>query len=122
MAIITVEDREEFLGNIVKKYMLPVLSQKGRDYTAYTADEDGKVSANANFSALAEMLSDPNIDKYQVWSVFFLKHIQAILSWVATRSVESEEIEGRLTDALNYLVILWSMLVEDDTIEDPSDR
>jgi hypothetical protein len=116
--VITVREREEFLQAIVNKYMLPTLNTKGRDYTAYNA-ETKKKSANSNFSGLSEMMGDTHIDKFRVWSIFFLKHIQSILTWVATREVKSEKIEGRLTDALNYLVIFWSMLVEEGVIEDP---
>lgn len=116
--VISVADREEFLAAIVKKHMLPIMAAKGRDYTAYNAEAKAK-SANSNFVGVAEMMGDSHIDKYRVWAVFFTKHLQSILTWIATRSVASEKIEGRLVDALNYLVILWSMLVEDGVVADP---
>lgn len=120
MPVITVADRESFLEAIVKKHMLPVLAAKGRDYTAYNSEAHAK-SANSNFIGVSEMLGDGHIDKFRVWSVFFIKHVQSILTWVATRTVTSEKIEGRLVDALNYLIIFWSMLVEDGVVPDPRD-
>lgn len=116
--VISVADRKAFLEAIVAKHMLPVLDAKGHDYTAYNAEAKAK-SANSNFAGVSEMLGDGHIDKFRVWAVFFIKHIQSILTWVATRKVESEKIEGRLTDALNYLIIFWSMLVEEGVVKDP---
>lgn len=118
MPVITVGEREEILREIVNEFMLPVLNKKGNDYTRYNTEaEEG--SSNSNFVGLSQMIGDEYIDKYRVWSVFFLKHIQAIMTWISAREVESEAIEGRLTDSMNYLFILWSMLIEDELVDDP---
>jgi len=112
--VMSADERGEFVKNVVTKYLLPVLSKKGRDYTEY---DDRNLSVNSNFEDIANMLADSEIGKYQVWAVFFLKHVQSILSWISTGKLESEKLEGRLTDAINYLFIMWSMLVEDGIAE-----
>jgi len=121
------EERLEVVSAIIDKYVHPIMKAKGRDYTQYlqdAPDDAGRmgamISANANFQGVADLLSArQGIDKYVTWAVYFVKHIQAILSWVCTRQVKSEPIEGRMADAINYVFILWSMLVEDAIVEDP---
>ena len=116
---ISVGDRAAFVQAIVQKFLLPVMAAKGKDYTEYAAEVQKK-SANANFVAIADMLQKrEGVDKYIVWSVYWLKHVQSLLSWITTRKLESEGLEGRLTDAINYLFILWSMLVEDGILPNP---
>ena len=115
-------ERLEVVNDIILKYVHPIMTIKGRDYTEYLQDGDGPpVSANANFQGVANLLSArQGVDKlYVTWAVYFVKHIQAILSWVCTREVKSEPIQGRMADAINYIFILWTMLVEDGLIEDP---
>jgi hypothetical protein len=119
--VMTIEDRAAFVKAIVEGMLLPVMSKKGRDYTEYVQTSQ-KRSANSNFTAIAEMFGDAGVDKYKVWAIYFLKHVQSILSWVATKRVESEKIEGRMTDAINYLFILWSMLVEDGVVPNPLEK
>ena len=119
---IDAEERLTVVNAIIEKYVHPIMKAKGRDYTEYLAGtEDVRVtSANANFQGVANLLSArQGVDKYVTWAVYFVKHIQAILSWVCTREVKSEPIQGRMADAINYIFILWSMLVEDGIIMDP---
>jgi len=117
--VIKTEDRPAFIDAVIKNYLLPVLEKKGRDYTAYDKKEDQ--SANSNFGNIANMLNNPSITKYTVWSIFFLKHVTSILSWISTEKLESEKMEGRLTDLINYLFIYWSMQVEDGLLPHPTD-
>ena len=119
------EERLEVVNAIIDKYVHPIMAAKGRDYTEYLAGvEDVRVtSANANFQGVANLLSArQGVDKYVTWAVYFVKHIQAILSWVCTRQVKSEPIQGRMADAINYIFILWSMLVEDGVVMDPREE
>jgi hypothetical protein len=122
----SVEERLDVVNAIIGRYVHPIMTAKGRDYTEYLVHTEGGVkgihvtSANANFQGVADLLSSrQGIDKYVTWAVYFVKHIQAILSWVCTRQVKSEPIESRMADAINYVFILWSMLVEDAIVEDP---
>lgn len=77
---------------------------KGNDYS-------GSEDAFANFKRNAERLST---DKYQVWAVYFFKHLDSIETWLRERSLKSEPIEGRIDDAIMYLLLLKGMLAEDD--------
>jgi len=105
----TNEERVCFVKQVLEGYCLPVLRRKGPDYS-------GIENVNHNFEEGAERLG---VDKYVIWAVYFFKHMMALESWLKSRKLESEGLEGRLTDLINYLFILWSMLAEDKIISYP---
>jgi len=71
-----------------------ILFRKGQDYQC------GSNDVLANFRRIAERLS---LSPLEVWAVYFLKHIDAILTFVRQGTVASEDIKGRFNDARNYL-------------------
>lgn len=48
----------------------------------------------------------------QTWVVFFNKHIDSIKHYIKTGHRSSEPIEGRIDDAILYLLLLKGLLVE----------
>ena len=92
--------------NDLFKDCLNILDKKGHDYSG---DED----ANSNFKILAERLKGRGLDKYNIWFVYFEKHLSAIETFINTRKLESEGIQGRIQGAINYLAILHTLLIED---------
>ena len=80
-----------------------LLKQKNADY-APTHDAVG------NFKeAAAELGSTP----YQILGVYLRKHLCAISAFIRNNGqLESEPIEGRITDAINYLVFLRALIVD----------
>ena len=85
-------------------YNIPVLSAKGDDYSV-------KNDVNFFFKEIGKRIS---VDKYQVWSILFEKHIVAIETWISKKDLKSEDIRMRIVDAINYLFILWTLIEEDD--------
>lgn len=83
-----------------------LLMAKGKDYAG---DQD----ALSNFKGVARRLG---LSKYQVWGVYFLKHIMSITNSIIANpknpQVESEPLESRITDAINYLVLFEALLKE----------
>lgn len=55
---------------------------------------------------------DAGIRSDQAWLVHFNKHVNAIKAYIRTGAVKSEPIEGRIDDAILYL-ILFKALVRD---------
>jgi hypothetical protein len=106
--MVTPEDRETHVRAVFEQFVLPVLEAKGNDYA-------GDNDVNSNFRIVAERLKRKkrNIDKYDVWAVLFEKHLMAIETWLRDREVKSEPIHMRIVDAINYLIILWSMASEE---------
>lgn len=75
---------------------------KGREY----ADDS---EALGNFYNRAEQMG---VDPKVVWGIFFGKHIDSIYSYIKRGEVLSEPIEGRIDDAILYLILLKG-LIED---------
>lgn len=114
--IIGNHERAEFVEAVVQKHLLPLMKTKGHDYTKAT----GAQSAVSNFHDVAIQVGMPDrVDKFITWMVFFTKHMQAIRTWLADRQVKSEPLSGRIADAINYLFLLWMMLVEEGVLPDP---
>lgn len=77
---------------------------KGEDYTKGSAD------ALANFKEGGKAL---NVDPKVVAWIFLNKHYQAITNFIRTNGQsQSEPIEGRIDDLINYLVLLKGIIVE----------
>jgi hypothetical protein len=92
-----------------------LLTTKGVDYS-------GKEDRFLNFKANAERLG---MTKYQIWAVYFAKHIDAIFNAIKNDpnapKTTSESIDTRIQDAICYLTLFYGMLEEekygDDTLD-----
>ncbi len=73
--------------------------KKGKDYS----EEDDRL---ANFRRLAERLG---IHPRMVWAVFFMKQVDAVMTWAKEGSVASESIEDRFADIINYCHLGWAI-------------
>ena|SRR3989304_5785887 len=86
---------------------LKTMESKSQDYAS-------KLDAHANFKEGADLIG---LTKYQVWAVYFFKHIKAILRALqrnpATPESITEPIRGRIIDTIVYLSIFACMLIED---------
>lgn len=65
----------------------------------------------ANFERIAEATK---ISRMKVWEVYFRKHIDGIGAHIEGHTLQREDVRGRLLDAINYLLLLWGMVEEDD--------
>ena len=108
----TQDERNEHVRAVFNKYLLPILNTKGEDYS-------GNADINSNFHIAAERIGNASIDKYVIWQVYFTKHMMAIETWLRDRGVKSEPIHMRMVDAINYLLILWSMGTDDGLMPSP---
>jgi len=74
---------------------------------AYTI---GDADVLANFKRIA---SRTGLTPGQVLAVYMLKHIDAITAALTNPMItQSEELEGRFADALNYVKLAFALLVE----------
>ena len=81
-----------------------LLTQKGADYTQGAAGDAGRLK---NFYTAAERLG---LESRQVLAVYLHKHLSAIETFLQKGQVESEAIEGRIADAVNYLLLLFKLI------------
>ena len=97
----TSKEREDYFETIL--YEAKVLRvAKGHDYSG---DED----SNRNFKEGGKRLG---LKPEQVLGVYLDKHLEAIHTFIKDGVVKSEPIEGRVMDAINYLLILLSIYKE----------
>jgi hypothetical protein len=82
-----------------------IYDRKGKDYTRGLGDLD----RSDNFKKAAEF---NKVSAFQAWGVYFYKHVSAIFKFIGDRKVESEPIEGRIHDVINYSILLLILVEE----------
>lgn len=82
--------------------ILELNNTKGREYAT---EEDGL----ANFKNRAKQMG---ITPGQVWGIFYGKHSDAIFSYLKGGKALSEPIQGRIDDAILYLILLKALITE----------
>jgi len=112
------DDRNELIEEFFQKVCMPILDAKGADYAGRKTDDP-----NQNFSIIAELMG---LSKYQVWAVYYLKQVIAILNAIKVNPekpvTSAESIDQRIADAVNYPLIMKSMLIQDEGIYIVSDK
>ena len=94
--------------------LLSLTDSKGIEY-AHDADQ------LANFKRLGSQLQ---LHPTAILLVYLQKHLDAITAFVAAttkgqRPIESEPIEGRIDDAILYLILLKALIHDTPSIRDP---
>ena len=70
----------------------------------YAMNED---NVFANFERISEQTG---FDRKMVLWIYLMKHIDGIASFLKGHRSQREDVQGRLTDAIVYLCILWGMI------------
>lgn len=86
---------------------LEIMKAKGLAYS-------GTENSFANFQRIGDNLS---VSQFQVWFVFFSKHLDSLSSWVRGEYSDSEPIGGRIKDLICYLFLLYGMIEEANEID-----
>lgn len=81
---------------------IDILKVKGDDYTIGTGDR------LHNFKTVAEFTS---LTPEKTLGVYFYKHVSAIFAFIKGGK-ESEPIEGRIADIINYMLLFYKMVLE----------
>ena len=84
-----------------------ILHKARKIFTSKNKDYATSADALAGFRNTAEKAG---ITPLQAWSVFSSKHIAAIDAYVSGHSEESEPIEGRIADVINYMCFLYAII------------
>ncbi len=85
---------------------IDLIRAKNSDYTEGKGDRD----RIAHFRAAAKDLELPML---KIWQVFVRKHWSTIQKFANGGTLESEPIDGRINDIINYMV-LFAAIVEDE--------
>ena len=76
----------------------------------YAHDED---NVFANFDRIA---NQTNTDRKFVLWIYLMKHVDGIAAYINGHKSQREDVRGRITDALVYLIILWGMINKDEGV------
>ena len=88
-----------------------VKSTRDEGQKEYARTED---NIFANFERVADCLK---IEREKVLMVYLLKHIDGISSYIDGHKSQREDVTGRVKDAIVYLLLLWAMVIGDDTFK-----
>ena len=97
---------EEMLHHITYIFS-EVTNMHTKGQKEYAMDED---NVFANFERIGEQTGQ---NKKMILWVYLMKHIDGIASYLRGHKSQREDVEGRLTDAIVYLCILWAMIEEE---------
>ena len=97
----------KLMDNILKE----VIVTRDSGQKEYAHDDD---NVFANFNRVAHLLE---IDRKKVLMTYMLKHVDGIAAFVKGHKSQREDVTGRITDCIVYLMLLWGM-IEDDGIFD----
>ena len=104
--------KSDDLLKVINEEILPVcfqiMSTKGE---AYSGLEDKL----GNFKRCAK-LADVSVEK--AWYIYFVKHFDALSSYIRGEYKDSEPISGRIIDLINYLFLLTAILKEQGKLDD----
>jgi hypothetical protein len=97
------ETFEKYVDEVVLSEIKKIRMSKGINYS-------GKEDYLKNFKTIGEEL---NISPEKVLWIYLRKHLDAIRSYIKEEYVDdTETIESRIYDAINYLLLLLGIVLE----------
>ena len=94
------------LDKIIKNQITQILQTRDDGQKEYARNID---NVFANFQRVGKYVG---ILQEQVLMVYLLKHIDGIMAYVNGHKSQREGVEGRITDAIVYLLLLRGMVDE----------
>lgn len=101
----TYQDFDELSEELIEE-AIEVSQSKRKDYTV------GSEDALKNFKSVAERTG---ISPMQVLGIYMMKHQDAIANYIKSQGQsESEPIKYRIIDNINYLLLLWGLINDEE--------
>lgn len=82
---------------------IDLIKAKNSDYTQGTAERD-------RIAHFREAARDLELPMLKIWQVFVRKHWAAVQKFANGGNLESEPIDGRINDIINYMVLLGAII------------
>ncbi|TXG97713.1 MAG: hypothetical protein E6R08_06235 [Nevskiaceae bacterium] len=108
------KDRFQSLLTFQLEQLKKLTATKGKEYT--NNESSGAADQHANFYRQAQELG---LTPEQVLGVYLNKHLDAVKSFIKTGAVLSEPIEGRIDDAILYLILLRGLVIDRQEAAEP---
>ena len=95
------------MAKLMDGILKQVITTRDSGQKEYAHDED---DVFANFNRVANLLEE---DRKKVLMTYMLKHVDGIAAYVKGHESQREDVTGRITDCIVYLMLLWGMIEED---------
>ena len=97
----------EQMTKSVRKQLKCILKARDAGQKEYARTKD---NVFANFDRVGETL---NLNREKVLMVYLLKHIDGIMAYIDGHKSQREDVSGRITDSIVYLLLLQGMFDSD---------
>ena len=95
------------MAKLIDDILKEVVVTRDAGQQEYAHDKD---DVFANFNRIAHLLEE---DRQKILMTYMLKHIDGIAAYVKGHRSQREDITGRITDCIVYLMLLWGMIKEE---------
>ena len=95
------------MNSLMKRIASIVSDTRDAGQNEYARDSE---NVFANFDRVGETL---NLKREKVLMVYLLKHIDGIIAYIDGHKSQRENISGRITDSIVYLLLLQGMFEDD---------
>ena len=99
----THKEMHKLMDTIIKEVTL--IRNEGQKEYAHDKED-----VFANFNRVANLLEE---DRKKVLMTYMLKHVDGIAAYVKGHKSQRENVTGRITDCMVYLMLLWGMIEEE---------
>jgi len=96
------------MRKLMDKILKEVTVTRDSGQKEYAHDES---DVFANFNRVANLLEE---DRKKVLMTYMLKHVDGIAAYVKGHKSQREDVTGRITDCIVYLMLLWGMIEEEN--------
>ena len=96
------------MRKLMDKILKEVTVTRDSGQKEYAHDES---DVFANFNRVANLLEE---DRKKVLMTYMLKHVDGIAAYVKGHKSQRENVTGRITDCIVYLMLLWGMIEEEN--------
>ena len=97
------------MNTLMDKILKEIKSTRESGQKEYAHNEE---NVFANFERVAASL---NITRQQSLAVYLLKHIDGVMAYIKGYKSQREDVRGRITDIIVYLMLLWAMVEEEES-------
>ena len=98
------------MSKVMDKILEEVAIMRHAGQEEYSHDND---DVFANFNRVSNLL---DVDRKKVLMTYMLKHIDGIAAYVKGHESQREDVTGRITDCVVYLMLLWAMIEEENGV------
>lgn len=108
----TIEEFDKLIRDNVLPKCFKIMGSKGISYS-------GLEDKLGNFKRCGQLA---NIEPKKALYIYLCKHWDSLSSFMRGEYNDSEKIEGRIMDIINYMFLLYALLTEEGIIKDGQPR